>query len=80
MNPILKKILNLSAFQRVLGRDVQLQGLTKTDTLLSELVNHKKVPGISITVLKEGKTILQKGFGHADLETKTPIDPKKHNF
>jgi len=80
MNPILKKILNLSAFQRVLGRDVQLQGLTKTDTLLSELVNHKKVPGISITVLKEGKTFLQKGFGHADLETKTPIDPKNTIF
>jgi len=80
MNPILKKILNLSAFQRVLGKDFELQGLAKADALLSDLVNEKNVPGISITVLKEGKTILQKGYGYADLESKTPIDPKKTIF
>lgn len=80
MNPILRKILNLSAFQRVLGVDSDLQGLAKADALLLDLVNQKKVPGISITVLKEGKTILQKGYGYADLESKTPIDPKKTIF
>lgn len=80
MNPILKKILNLSAFQRILGGDIELQGLAKADAKLSDLVNEKKVPGISITVLKEGKTILQKGYGYADLETKTPINPKKTIF
>ena len=80
MNPILKKILGLSAFQRVLGVDTHLRGLTKADAVLLDLVNQKKVPGISITVLKEGKTILQKGYGYADLETKNLIDPKQTIF
>jgi len=80
MNPILKKILNLSAFQRVLGVDTDLKRLAKADALLLDLVNQKKVPGISITVLKEGKTILQKGYGYADLENNIPIDPKKTIF
>ena len=80
MNPILKKILNLSAFQRVLGREVELHGLAKAETLLSDLVEEKKVPGISITVLKEGKTILQKGYGYSDLENQTPIDSKNNIF
>lgn len=80
MNPILKKILNLSAFQRVLGQDEELKGLAKVDVLLSDLANEKKVPGISITVLKEGNILLQKGYGYADLENKTPVDPKKTIF
>jgi len=80
VNPILKYILNLSAFQRVVGGSAELTKLAKADSLLSDLVNQKKIPGISITILKDGKTILQKGYGFADLETKTPIDPKKTIF
>jgi len=80
MNPILKYILNLSAFQRVVEDSTELTGLAKANALLSDLVNQKKVPGISITVLKEGKTIFQKGYGYADLETKTSVHPKKTIF
>lgn len=80
MNPILKYILNLSAFQRVVGDSDELTGLAKADALLSDLINKKKVPGVSITVLKEGKTILQKGYGYSVLETKTHIYPNKTIF
>ncbi|WP_273567893.1 serine hydrolase domain-containing protein [Maribacter halichondriae] len=80
MNPILKKILNFSAFQRVLGPSPDLQGLARADALLLNLVNQKKVPGLSITALKDGKTILQKGYGYADIEKEDPVDPTKTIF
>ena len=80
MNPILKYILNLSAFNRVVGDDPALHGLAKADALLSDLVNHKNVPGISITVVRKGKVLLQKGYGYADLEEKKPVDPEKTIF
>ncbi len=80
MNPILKRILNFSAFQRVLGQNPELKGLAKADALLLDLVNQKKIPGLSITVLKDGKTILQKGYGYADIEKKIPVDPTKTIF
>ena len=57
-----------------------LTGLVKADTLLKGLVNEKKVPGISITVLRVGEILLQKGYGYADLESKLPIDPKNTIF
>jgi CubicO group peptidase (beta-lactamase class C family) len=80
MNPILKYILNLSAFQRVLGDNAKLKDLVRADMLLSKLVNDKQVPGISITVLYEGKKFLQKGYGYADLHRKSFVDPQTTLF
>lgn len=80
MNPIQKYFKNLFPKQRVIGNDTTLTGLVKADVLLSELVNENKVPGLSVTVLKDGKTLFQNGYGHADLESKTPIDPTKTIF
>ncbi len=80
MNPIKKYLQNLFSSRRILGEDAALVGLAKADKVLSRLVDEKKVPGISITVLQKGKTVLQKGYGYADLENKTPIDPRKSIF
>ncbi|WP_324025542.1 serine hydrolase domain-containing protein [Maribacter sp. BPC-D8] len=77
MNPILKYLKNVFAAKRVLADDSQLIGLVKADYLLQELIKHDKAPGIAITVLKDGKTIFQKGYGYADLEQKQFIDPRK---
>lgn len=54
--------------------------MVKADTILNRLVSEKKVTGLSITVLKEGAVILQKGYGYADIENETPIEPKKTIF
>ena len=59
MNPILKYIKDLFASQRILGNDTKLRGLVKADMLLQALVDDKKVPGLAITVLKEGETLFQ---------------------
>ncbi len=80
MNPIEKYLKSFFAKQRVIGDDLTLEGLVKADTVLNHLINEKRVPGFSITVLKEGKTLLQKGFGYADLERKIPVDAAKTIF
>ncbi|MFK7814161.1 MAG: serine hydrolase domain-containing protein [Maribacter sp.] len=80
MNPITKYLKNLFAKNRIIGDNDELHGLVKAEALLNNLVNEKKVPGLAITVLKEGKTVLQKGYGYADLENKITIDPRKTIF
>ncbi len=35
-----------------------------------------KVPGMAVTILNEGKTMLEKGYGYANLEKRIPVDPQ----
>ncbi|MEP3207634.1 MAG: serine hydrolase domain-containing protein [Maribacter sp.] len=79
-NPITTYLKNLFAKKRLIGDNVQLQGVVKADALLNDLVNKKKVPGLAITVVKDGKIHLQKGYGYADMEDKTAINPRKTIF
>ena len=80
MNPITRYLKNLFAIKRIIGDETQLQGLLKADALFNSLVNQKKIPGLAISVLKEGKTLFQKGYGHSNLENKTSINPRKTIF
>lgn len=80
MNPIQKYLKGLFAKQPVIGDAPTLMGLAKADAILNKLVNEKRVPGLSITVLREGKILIQKGYGYSDLETRTPVDPTKTIF
>ncbi|MFK5972650.1 MAG: serine hydrolase domain-containing protein [Flavobacteriaceae bacterium] len=79
-NPILKYLKNLFAKQSVLGDDVQLRGLVEADRRLQALIDDKKIPGLAITVLKESNVMFQKGYGYADIETETRVDPRKTVF
>lgn len=56
------------------------QDLAKANELLNSLIEEKKIPGLAITVLKEGETIFQKGYGYANLEEKRAVDPQKTIF
>ena len=64
----------------MLGDDARLGGLVQADILLQSLIASKKIPGLAITVRKEGEVLLQKGYGHADLEKKIWVDPRKTIF
>lgn len=74
MNPLKTFFNNFFAKKRIIGDDVQLNGLVKVDALVNRLISENKVPGLSIVVKKNGKTLYQKGVGYADLEKKVPID------
>lgn len=52
----------------------------KVDFLLQNLIADNKVPGLAISVWKDGETIFQKGYGYANLETNDPILPEKSIF
>lgn len=36
-----------------------------------------RIPGAVITVVKDGRIVLEKGYGFADVDTQTPADPKE---
>ncbi len=57
-----------------------LSGLKRADALFHNLVAENKVPGMSVTVLQNGKTLLQKGYGHGNLEKRTIIVPEHSVF
>ncbi len=46
------------------------------DALFHQMVVEGKAPGISVTILKKGAILLQKGYGYAKLETRQRIDPE----
>ncbi|NJB70835.1 CubicO group peptidase (beta-lactamase class C family) [Saonia flava] len=80
MNPIFTYLKNLIVSKKILGEDNHLKELVKADILLKDLVDKDKVPGLAITALRDGKTIFQKGYGYANMDTGELIDPQKSIF
>jgi len=48
-------------------------------TFEAQKLEHELV-GVTVAVVKDGKVILKKGYGFADLEKRIPVDPDKHLF
>ena len=44
------------------------------DNYISEGIKDWDIPGLAIAIVKDGKTVLMKGFGVKDLQTKEPVD------
>lgn len=80
MNPIIKYLRNFFASQRVTGGDKELLGKIQADQILQKLVDDKRVPGLAITVLRNKEVYFEKGYGFADLEQQSPIDPQTTIF
>lgn len=45
------------------------------DAIAPDLMKRLYAPGMAIAVVKDGKVILRKGYGYANVETKRPVDP-----
>nr|WP_281422995.1 serine hydrolase domain-containing protein [Sphingomonas colocasiae] len=43
-------------------------------------MDNGKIPGGVISIVKDGKLLFAKGYGLADVEHGTPVDPEKHLF
>lgn len=50
------------------------------DKLFAEQMPKYKVPGAVFVMVKDGKVLFAKGYGHADLENKKPVDADKTLF
>ncbi|MED1861281.1 serine hydrolase domain-containing protein [Brevibacillus reuszeri] len=45
-----------------------------------EDIRQFQAPGAAVVVVRDGKVVLQKGYGYADIAKKTPVDPEKTVF
>jgi len=50
------------------------------DGVIGAQMTENHVPGAVVTVVKDGAVFLAKGYGYADLETHTPVDPEHTLF
>jgi N-acyl-D-amino-acid deacylase len=50
-------------------------GMGSYDQTISDLMRKYEVPGGAVAVLRDGKLIYARGFGYADVENKTPVQP-----
>ncbi|WP_336781081.1 serine hydrolase [Paenibacillus illinoisensis] len=50
------------------------------DTFFDSAEAKAKYIGASVVVVKDGKVLAEKGYGYADQESKTPVDPKSTAF
>lgn len=48
----------------------------KIEKLINNYMNKGCIPGLSVTVVKDDKTVYQKGFGYSDIESQKKIDSK----
>ncbi len=51
------------------------EAVSAAQTMLTETMNARPVPGLAIAVMVDGQLIWSEGFGHADLEQRVPMWP-----
>lgn len=62
----------LSATVASFGQDVT----TRADALIKAEMEMQKIPGVSLAVVKDGKPLIVKGYGLANLEHNVPVKPE----
>ncbi|WP_425408154.1 serine hydrolase domain-containing protein [Hyphococcus sp.] len=50
------------------------------DGAVANAMHETHTVGLTLSVVRDGETKLVKGYGYADLESKTPVDPELHTF
>lgn len=45
------------------------------DGLMPYAIGRGNIPGAVVVIVKDGQVLLQKGYGYADVEKRTPVDP-----
>lgn len=59
----------------------QMPGLEYfVDGLVMSTMKQTTLPGVTVSVVKDGEIVLLKGYGHANLEEDIPVDPEKSMF
>src|SRR5579871_4072970 len=51
-------------------------GFAMLDATAAKLVQDHRIPGLQVSLMHAGKMIYSKGFGSANLETRTPVTPQ----
>ena len=62
------------------SQEQYVEEIAKADQLISNTLDANHLPGISVTILKDGSNVYSKGFGYADIDEKSKISPSKTRF
>src|SRR5687767_4736444 len=50
-------------------------GMASYDQIIPDLLRKHAIPGAAVAVLRDGKLMYARGFGYADVENRTPVQP-----
>ena len=50
-------------------------GLAPFDTTMTSLMSEYTVPGAALAIVHNGQLVLARGYGYANLDSKTPVQP-----
>ena len=53
---------------------------TFIDGIMADQMKTNHIPGAVVSVVKDGKSILEKGYGYSDYENTIPVDPQRTLF
>ena len=70
-------LIMLSFITQLFAQDAEFK---KAERIAKRLVKRSKVPGLAISVSKNGEMIWSKGFGYSNLKEQTIVDPKTTIF
>lgn len=56
------------------------QAQQMAENIIYYLLQEKIIPGVAVTVSKDGNTVWQKGYGFSNIQRQIPIDPKTTLF
>jgi CubicO group peptidase (beta-lactamase class C family) len=59
----------------VAARQPSAPDVASVDTLIRYQVEQQKIPGAAVAVVKDGKVLLAKGYGQANVEHRVPVTP-----
>lgn len=72
--------LMLLPFLSVAQRLDSLQTTAFMDGVIAAKMKDKKIAGASVAVIQDGKIVMAKGYGFADIKSQTPVDPVSTQF
>ncbi|PRX57839.1 serine hydrolase domain-containing protein [Flagellimonas meridianipacifica] len=58
----------------------KVKGSSQLDLMFQNLVEEARIPGMSICIVKDDKTILEKGYGFESLETRNQVNSRSTVF
>ncbi|MFJ7913970.1 MULTISPECIES: serine hydrolase domain-containing protein [unclassified Lysinibacillus] len=70
---ILAMIVFLYSITPTIANADSTEKIQKIDQFVKEQKAISKIPGISVVIVEKGKTVYEKGFGYADVQSKTPV-------
>ncbi|HYV90530.1 MAG TPA: serine hydrolase [Chitinophagales bacterium] len=70
----LKRLLALLIMTSLFSITTQAQTTPLDDYVLTKM-NDSKIPGLAFTIVKDGKVVLAKGYGYADVDKDIPFTP-----